>query len=76
MDADLAQQVDQTMVQFGLQNRADTIVALVAAQLTAMPLDSIVFFVTQQAVKEIRRHQFEALSNFFAQQSAAFKVGA
>jgi outer membrane biogenesis lipoprotein LolB len=72
---DLAQAVDQTMVQFGLSSRSETLVMMVKSWLSANPEQTTIFEVTQQAVREIRKFEFEGLANYFAERSKAYKAG-
>ncbi len=71
-DLDLAQQLDQYMVSFGLDSRSQTVKAILAAHFSAYPEQTLVFQVALAAVKQQRYAEYEALKEFYEGRARLF----
>ncbi len=65
MDPEVAQIVDRTLIDFGLENRSSTICMMIHAFGSMFPERTTIFQAAQQATREIRKAEFEALAEHF-----------
>ena len=72
LDEDAAHVLDQTAIDFGLESRAGAALMMIRAWGSAMPMDTTVYEVTRQAVREVRRHEFEALAKFYDERAKMY----
>jgi len=73
LDDDLIFQLDQWQNSFGLDSRGLAALAALKAGLSAVPLDTAIFEISQASVKEHRKFFIEALIRFFEDQAAMLK---
>lgn len=73
LDEELAAALDQTMIHFGLENRAQTARMALAAWVAAMMEDTTIHLMCQQAVEQIRKNEFSALAEFFEKRAREYR---
>lgn len=76
LDPELAYALDRAMIDFGLDSKGDTVRMIIKAWLSMTPLDTTVYEVCQQSVKEIRKGEFDALANFYEERARLARSGA
>lgn len=76
MDPEIAQIVDQTLINFGLDNRSSTICMMVKAFSSMFPERTTVFEVAQQATREIRKAEFESLATYYEERAKVARASA
>lgn len=65
LDAELAAELDRTMISFGLESRAQTAQMAIRAWVAAMMEDTTMHVMCQQAVEQVRKNEFSALAEFY-----------
>ncbi len=73
MSPEMVQQLDQYQVSFGIDSRAQAAVALMAAGMSGVPLETMIFETCRAAVKSHQDHFGNALLRFFEEQSSMLK---
>lgn len=76
MDPELALQLENTMVAFGLEDRGATVRMMMRAWLSAMPEQTTVHEMVQQSVRELRKIEFEELAKYYEGRAILFRAGA
>lgn len=66
--------VDQYVIGLGLENRAAGIVMLATAGMSSVPLDAAIGLVMQQATRETKKAEFEALALHFENRAAIYRA--
>lgn len=74
MEPEIRQVVDQTMMNFGLENRSSTICMIIGSWASAMLENKVIFDVCQQSVREVRKAEFEALARHFDDRAKLYKT--
>lgn len=74
-DPELAQQIDQRMVSFGLDSRSNTVKAMLTAHCSAYPVETEIAQVALAAVRESRNAEYAALREFHLGRAALFGGG-
>lgn len=67
--------VDNFMIHFGLNSRAEAGLCLLRAGSSAIPEDTAAHEVIQVAVRATRKNEFQALADFYTQRAALFRSG-
>jgi hypothetical protein len=65
LDEETAAQLDQAMLSFGLESRGQVAAMAVQAWLAAVLENATIHAMCQQAVEQIRKNEFGALSEFY-----------
>ncbi len=73
LEPEVRQIVDQTMLNFGLDGRSATIAMIIASWQAAIPENTMVYLIAQQATREIRKHLFDKLAAFFENEAKQMK---
>jgi hypothetical protein len=73
LDEEMAQLVDRTMIDFGLDSKSAVVQMMIRAWGSAMPVDAITFETTLQSIRELRKHEFEALSKFYDERAQMYR---
>lgn len=73
LDEDDVLAIDQYQNSFGIDSRGDTVRALFRAGVSAVPLNTAIFEISQASVREHRKYFTEALARFFEEQAALLK---
>jgi len=74
-DPELAQQVDQWMVSYGLDSRSQALKVMIKTAISAVPLDTMIFEIAQAAVKQSRMTEYDALREFYEGRARMFTAG-
>lgn len=75
MDDELAQQVEQTMISFGLESKSAAAAALIRAGYGAIAGDAFLNEVLQTELKNFRDNESRALAHFFEERARLFRSG-
>jgi len=73
-DPELAQQIDQRMVSFGLDSRSNTVKAMLIAHCSAYPVETEIAQVAAAAVRESRVAEYNALREYYEGRVRLFGV--
>lgn len=73
LDLELAQAIDQTMLSFGMESRAETIMMMCRAWGSMFPENSTVFEIAVAAAKKLRKDEFEALATHYETRARIFR---
>jgi len=73
LDADLAEAIDNYMISLGLDSKGQTAAALIRVGLSAAPINTMVFEMSQEALRQARKREFQALSEYFDLRAKLYK---
>lgn len=76
MDPEVAQIVDQTMINFGLDSKSNTICMMIHAFSSMFPERTTVFEVAQAASRELRRAEFDSLAEYYENRAKVARASA
>lgn len=74
IDDDVAQQLDQMMVSFGLDNKSQAAGVAIKAGLSAIPVETTIHEVSQASVKNIHKHEFDALAEYLEGRAKLYRA--
>lgn len=73
LDAELAADLDRTMIAFGLESRPLTAQMAIRAWLAAVMEDSTMQIMCHQAVELVRKNEFAALAEFYDKRAKDYR---
>lgn len=74
LDEDLAYQLEQTMIAFGLDDRRTAAAALMRAGASALSGDAFLSTVLDSELKRFRENESDALATFFEERAKLFRT--
>lgn len=74
LDEELAYQVEQTMISYGLESRGQAAAALIRAGASAISGDAFLHSVLDDAMRQFRDNEATALADFYEQRSKLFRT--
>jgi hypothetical protein len=74
LDEELAYQVEQTMISYGLDSRGQAAAALIRAGASAISGDAFLHAVLDDAMRQFRENEARALSDFYEQRAKLFRT--
>jgi hypothetical protein len=74
LDEELAYQVEQVMISYGLDSKGQAAAALLRAGISATAGDAFLHSVLDDLMKQFRDNEAKALSDFYEQRSKLFRT--
>lgn len=74
LDEELAHTVEQTMISYGLDSRGQAAAALIRAGAAAIAGDAFLHSVLDDALKQFRHSEADALAQFYEERSKLFRT--
>lgn len=72
LDEEMAAQLDQSMIAFGLNSRKEVLALAVRAWLAANMENATIHYAVQLALKEVRENEYAALAEFYKKRAQEF----
>lgn len=75
LDPELAQQLDQTMLSFGLESRSMTIQMMMKGWLSTVPVNATIHELCLQTLRELKNAEFVSLTEYHEQRARLYRSG-